>query len=1406
MADDMPDPAEDPELAEDGGGRPWWQWAGVILLAIPVALLLLAPPALWFLSETAAGRAFVARQAARVTLQSGLHFTVDRIDGSLFSTFTLTDTTIHDLDGPLATIPRAAVTWKPRDLLGGVFSFDSVTVPEVRLARLPHLNPSPPDEPLLPDIHLEIGRFAIDRLILAPAVAGRREELALAGRATMRKGRLITSVAADATAGDRLRLNVNAVPDDNLLDLAARLDAPADGLLMRLAGLEQPLHLTLAGKGDWTRWRGALDGTLGGKTLGHLALAADAGRFRVKGTLHPALVLPADVAPAVSPAVAVDFTGEGAGDWLLLALDASSPAFRVAASGKLDPTRNRIEDVRAKLSVTDAARLHPDLVAAGLAADLTARGKLAAPDASFNLRAARLAWGNADAAPLGAENLRLSGTLREKSGRFTLPFHLTAARILGLSPENAALLAHPDAKGTLEYAGGTLTLKSLDAETAALKANATAALSPDGQAEGRVKATLKRYVVAGFGTVSGGVDARFVQRPGQTLPEAQGSFTGRALALDPGTARDLFGTLPEVAGQFAFDRNQTFTLSKATLKSRDFNLGAYARYAMKTGVFAAAATGASRAYGPLDVKAAGTLDKPYATLVMARPGFGIGLTNLRAELRPGYDILVHGTTPQGPLTGDLRVDYKAGAPLGITIRDATFAGMRAQGTLRQTAAGPFTGTLTARGHGFGARADLTAAGAAQAARIHATANRARIPVPGETADAAITIRDGIIDLALTLGKTPDIAGGFHLKGVAYDSLSLADARGRVDLHGLAGTASATIDGAAATVPFRADARLSSIDNGYALTLAGTVNKLAVKLAEPARILRLKNGWQLMPATIALPRGTIGLAGTMANDSRLDLRIRDVKLGTLNAIRPGLGLAGTMNGGATLVWAKNAALPTGRASLNVANMTRAGMTGVSMPVDVAVAAELEPRELKGAARITSGAKTTGGAKTLGRATVALVPAASGAAGARLMHGRLSGGVRYSGPVSPLWALAAPEGQELRGALAVGVDLAGTPANPVFDGVTHGRNIVYSFTDFGTRIEGIAFDGRFSGSTFTLTRFDGKAGKGTISAQGTASLRDGKPEIAMTATFAKAQLAHNDTANVVVSGPLEVRSSAGAIGVAGTITIDSADIVLAPFSMSDVPTLDVRRAGAAPASARDAPSMSRIGLDIRVQSAADTIRVEGMGLDSAWGANIRIRGTATDPSLRGSTTLDHGTFNFASSEFRITSGRLTFNGAPMQSAINLQAETQAQDVVASIRISGTAEHPQVSFSSTPTLPEDEILSRLLFGTSVADLSVTEAVQLASAVNGLRTGGLDTIGKMRRSIGLDQLKLVGGDGNGMGTGIAVGKKLVKGVYMEVTTDTQGNTLTQLQFTLTRVLSLFTEVSSLGNDSVNLRYQREH
>jgi translocation and assembly module TamB len=127
----------------------------------------------------------------------------------------------------------------------------------------------------------------------------------------------------------------------------------------------------------------------------------------------------------------------------------------------------------------------------------------------------------------------------------------------------------------------------------------------------------------------------------------------------------------------------------------------------------------------------------------------------------------------------------------------------------------------------------------------------------------------------------------------------------------------------------------------------------------------------------------------------------------------------------------------------------------------------------------------------------------------------------------------------------------------------------------------------------------------------------------------------------------------------------------------------------------------------------------------------------------------------------------------------------------------------------LPQEEILARLLFGNSVTDLSATEAIQLAAALNSLRGGGggLNPLGKLRSAVGIDRLRILSADeAGGRGTALAAGQYITDDIYVEVITDARGFTATQLEIALTRALSVLSQTGSFGGSSVSVRYSKDY
>jgi translocation and assembly module TamB len=239
-----------------------------------------------------------------------------------------------------------------------------------------------------------------------------------------------------------------------------------------------------------------------------------------------------------------------------------------------------------------------------------------------------------------------------------------------------------------------------------------------------------------------------------------------------------------------------------------------------------------------------------------------------------------------------------------------------------------------------------------------------------------------------------------------------------------------------------------------------------------------------------------------------------------------------------------------------------------------------------------------------------------------------------------------------------------------------------------------------------------------------------------------------------------------------------------------------------------AVHRWKLDLNV--AGSDLSVIGLGINSRWRTSLDIGGFADAPRFTGRADLVQGNYDFAGRIFRLDRGVIRFGGeSPPNPLLDIHAQAAVQGIDASVIVRGTGLKPEITFASSPPLPQDELLSRILFGTSITNLSAPDALQLASAVAALQSGSgsLDPINALRRAVGLDRLRIVPADvATGQKTAIAAGKYIRRKLFVEVVTDGQGYSATNVEYQMTRWLSILSTVSTIGRASASIRVSKDY
>jgi len=1371
----------------------WLRWLAGGLLALlglmAVALVVLESPI---------GHRFVVDRIARYAPASGLRVEIGRIDGSLMGAATLRDVRFSDPDGLFLRVPVVELDWRPLHWFTSGLDVRKLILHRGLLYRGPHLKPGDPNAPLLPDFDIRVDQFQLDRLTVSKGIFGEQRRIDLVARADIRKGRVYLKTDGRLGGQDRLYGYLDSEPKRDRFALKVDINAPRGGFLASLTGAKDSLAIKVDGAGRYTQWTGRALVTQPGMTLADLAIGNRAGRYSLSGPVHPDGFLTGLPARAVGPEVAIAGEGTLVSSVLSGQFSARGRGVNLAANGTIDLGHNAFRQLRVDAALRDPELFGPGvrLENARLTATLDGAFRQLVIDHRFT--ADRLLVGG-----VKAERLVQEGPLTRSEDRWTFPLNLTAARVITGNAMFDKRAQGGRARGTIRIAGTRVFSEVLQVGFPGLGAALT--LSGDTRAgdyrlTGPVAARDLALANLGVADADLRLDARFGSAPWLVNAEVR----GRMVRVTNATLTTLAGTGIRFAGHVAIGQKQPLLLQRFAVDGSKLALRIDGSV-RPDGTTVIAGHGRHTDYGPFTVQANMATDGPHAVLVFANPLPAAGLKDVRVALAPipqGFRIETAGQSRLGPFTGTLGLFSPPGGPTRVVIEKMDVWETSVTGTL-VLAGGAAQGTLALTGGGVDGTIGLVPRGGGQGFDVALAVKDARFGGP-----APLAIGQARINATGTLaGGHTTISGNAFAEGIQSGNLFIGRLAANAALTDGTGRVTASLAGRRGS-RFALQLVADLSPDEYRLLAAGNYAGQRITMPRRAVLTRTADGWTLAPAQIDFAGGRVIASGSFGNATSLDLALSDMPLALVDIFTADLGLSGTTSG--TVAWRqRDGAVPTADARLEINGLSRSGLVLTSRPVDVSLVARLTERSLETRAVIREGAAVRG--RLQGR--IDNLPLA-GSLAERLNAGALLAQLRYAGPADALWRLAALETFDLTGPLEVAADVTGTLADPQIRGTLASTDLRLQSALTGTEIRSVNARGSFAGSQLQLTTFTGRArnggavsGSGSVDLSGLGAGRGPKLDLRLAARGA--ELISRDDLAATVTGPLRVVSDGVGGTIAGRLTIDSARWNLGRATVAaELPVVKTREINLpydiAPARAPAAPWNYLI--DVRGPS---RIQVRGLGLDSEWGADLKVRGTTAALAIAGRADLVRGGYEFAGKRFELTRGTIHFDGnSPPDPRLDIAATAEVTGLTATVTVTGTSNHPDIRFSSVPALPEEELLSRLLFGSSITQISAPEAVQIGAALASLRGGGgLDPINKLRTAIGLDRLRIIGADAAlGRATSIAVGKNIGRRIYVEIVSDGRGYNATQLEYRVTRWLSILGTVSSIGRQGIDAKISKDY
>lgn len=1386
--------AEAPARRRVWDGR-WQRWVVALLAA---ALLIVVGALAWL--DTAAGHRFLVSRIAAVKPPSGLRINVDRIDGSIYRKAVLRGLTLSDPRGRFFEAPRVELDWWPFAWLSNRLDIDRLVIPQATLHKLPKLNPAQRQGPILPGFDIRLMQFSVDRLTIAPAVTGRVQQATLSGDADIRGGRAIIDLSARVIGGeDALNLTLDSRPDQDRFDLAVTVNAPTGGVLAAMTGLRQDGNLRISGKGSWTRWDGRLAATLAGTPVADLKLGARSGAYSARGSIEAGAIPGKGLLPRLAaPRLAIEAEGTMVDRVIDGRLALRSAAIDLAGDGAIDLRNNAFDNLRIDLKLARPEALLKNMRGRDVMAKIRLDGAFATFGYEYLVTARQIAFDKAL-----IQDVRIDGKGRKaRNGPALIPIRLRARSLDGQGDLVAGIVRNFALDGVLQVKGQQIISNPMPFRSDKLRGKLLMMVD---LATGRYDFGLDGQISGLFIRGLGVVDLTSKLR---AIPAANGAFglSGNALAqvrrLDNAFLRGLGGGLPTVRSALALQPNGEIAFTNMQLQAPLISLSARG-IRHRDGTVHLEGSGTHKQYGPVDLVLDGKIDRPIVHVQLARPMDALGLRDVRGEFLPGadgnYSFTANGGSTLGPFTGEGSILLPPGGQAVIHVARVAVSGVTASGDIRPVTggldgqlavSGPVTGTI-----GFKPVGDIQ--------QLHLDLDAADASFDGPS---TIVVRRGTLDATILLdpagtsvNATAQARGlrvGGMLLGRLDATVALVDGRGKVS-GSLSGQRGRLFD-------LKGEAQVDH--DRIRLAASGTIDKRPIRLTRTALLSRTDDGWRLSPATLSYAGGTLQLAGELGGETtRIEARAEKMPLALLDIAYDNLGLGGAATG--SLSYSRpRGGLPSGKAELRIRGLSRSGLSLSSRPVDVGVNAILTPDRL--ATRMVFVAD----GQTIGRGQALLTPlVATGGLVDRLNGAPLIAQLRFNGTADTLWRLTGVEIVDIAGPVRVTADARGTLGDPLITGSLATDNAAINSPVTGMRLRNVKARARFSGAQLVFSSFTGTAQNGGgVSGTGRFSF-NGIGGVGMDLAFQadNAALLERDDIAATVTGPLTIRSDGSGGTIGGDLVLNKSRFTMgraaAVAQIPELKVIEINRRGEEIERPRSSVPWT---LAIKAR-ARNRLTVTGLGLDSEWRADLDIGGTVTNPAIAGRAELVRGNYEFAGRRFELREGKIQFDGkTPVNPTLDIDAEADVSDLTATIHVGGTGLKPDISFNSVPALPQDELLSRILFGTSITSLSAPEALQLASAVGSLQgEGGLDPINAVRKAAGLDRLRIIAADPTqGQGTSIAAGKYLTRKTYVELITDGQGYSATRMEYQVTRWLSLLGAISTLGRESANVRISKDY
>ncbi|MBC1187601.1 autotransporter assembly complex protein TamB [Kluyvera sp. SCKS090646] len=335
-----------------------------------------------------------------------------------------------------------------------------------------------------------------------------------------------------------------------------------------------------------------------------------------------------------------------------------------------------------------------------------------------------------------------------------------------------------------------------------------------------------------------------------------------------------------------------------------------------------------------------------------------------------------------------------------------------------------------------------------------------------------------------------------------------------------------------------------------------------------------------------------------------------------------------------------------------------------------------------------------------------------------------------------------GEKADGKLNANLRLGGNVQSPLLYGQMqlNGIDVDGNFMPFDMQPSQITMN--FNGASSTL-QGDIRTQQGQISLDGDADWRqidNWRARIA--AKGSRVRITVPPMVRLDVSPDVEFKATPSLFTLDGNVDIPWARIVVkdVPESAVGVSRDEVMlNSNLQPEKTQSASIPINSNLNIHV---GNNVRLDAFGLKARLTGDLKVAQDKQGLGLNGQINIPEGRFHAYGQDLIVRKGELLFSGPPDQPLLNIEAirnpDSTENDVIAGVRVTGSADQPKAEVFSDPAMSQQEALSYLVRGQGL-DSGQSDSAAMTSMLIGMGVAQSgQVVGKIGETFGVSNLAL--------------------------------------------------------------------